>query len=103
MAPHLGDIELIVSELVTNSVLHAHVGADDSIGIDLELSRDRLRIAVVDRGAPSLPHVVSPDPERPGGKGLVLVDQLSAAWGVVRERSGLTHVWCELALSTDGG
>lgn len=94
-----GDIELIVSELVTNSVVHAGMGPDDSIGVDVRLVEDRLRIAVVDGGGEGVPHVVAPDPERPGGMGLWLVARLAADWGVVRDRSGLTEVWCELALA----
>ena len=97
-----GDVELVVSELVTNSVLHADAGPDETISIDLQLLDNRLRIAVVDGGSPRVPHVVPPDPERPGGKGLFLVARLSSAWGVVRERSGRTQVWCELTVAGEG-
>lgn len=93
---HVGDAQLIVSELVTNSVLHAQMGPGDSIGVDVTLSDDRLRIAVADDGAACLPHVVEPDAMYPNGRGLLLVQRLSNAWGVIRERSGATHVWCEL-------
>jgi anti-sigma regulatory factor (Ser/Thr protein kinase) len=92
----LGDVQLIVSELVTNSVVHAQMGPDDSIGVDVGLSDDRLRIAVADDGAASLPHAVDPDAGRASGRGLLLVGRLSHAWGVIRERSGTTRVWCEL-------
>jgi anti-sigma regulatory factor (Ser/Thr protein kinase) len=99
VAPQLaGAAELIVSELVTNSVIHARMGPTNAIAIDVELADDRLRIAVMDDGAECLPHRVDPDPSRPGGMGLLLVERLSAAWGVDRERSGVTRVWCELVV-----
>jgi anti-sigma regulatory factor (Ser/Thr protein kinase) len=96
----LGDAQLIVSELVTNSVVHAQMGPGDSIGVDVGLSDDRVRIAVADDGAASLPHAVDPDAGAPNGRGLLLVEHLSHAWGVIRERNGATHVWCELLLGS---
>ncbi len=88
-----------MSELVTNSVVHARMGPADAIAIDVELAENHLRLAVVDNGAECLPRLVEPDPLRPGGKGLLLVERLSMAWGVDRRRSGVTRVWCELATS----
>jgi anti-sigma regulatory factor (Ser/Thr protein kinase) len=96
----LGDAQLIVSELVTNSVLHARMGPGDSIGVDVGLSDERLRIAVADDGAASMPHTIDPDTNWPNGRGLLLVERLSHAWGVIREHGGATHVWCELLLTS---
>lgn len=97
VAAQLADAaELIVSELVTNSVIHARMGPYDSIDVDVALSDGRLRLTVVDDGGECVPHLVDPDPSRPGGKGLLVVERLSAAWGVERKRSGVTRVWCEL-------
>ena len=92
------DVGLIVSELVTNSVRHAGVDADGTIAIDVWMLGDRLRLSVTDPGGASLPRRTDPDPERPGGLGLYLVEQLSSAWGVARDGTGVTRVWCELAL-----
>jgi hypothetical protein len=52
----------------------------------------------MDGGAECLPHLVGGDPLRPGGLGLLLVERLSAAWGVGRMQSGVTRVWCELVV-----
>jgi anti-sigma B factor antagonist len=92
------DVGLIVSELVTNSVRHAGVDADETIVVDVMLLNDRLRLAVADPGGGTIPHVVDRTPERPGGPGLVLVDQLSDRWGVERDGAGATSVWCELTI-----
>jgi anti-sigma regulatory factor (Ser/Thr protein kinase) len=94
---------LVASELVSNSVLYARSSPDGSIGVDVGLFADRLRIAVVDGGSHRVPHIVPEDPARPGGKGLLLVVRLSAAWGIVREQSGRTRVWCDLPVNPPTG
>ena len=80
-------------------MLHARACPDGSIGLDVGLFAHRLHIAVIDGGSHRVPHLVPEDPARPGGKGLLLVVRLSAAWGVVREPSGRTRVWCDLLLT----
>ena len=92
------DAALIVSELVTNSVLHANVGQDQALTVELMTHEDRLRISVIDPGSRLEPRLLPPDPETAGHFGLHLVDALSAAWGVAREAIGTTSVWCELLL-----
>jgi len=92
------DAILIVSELVTNSVMHAHVGADQAILLELTALGDHLRIAVVDPGSPLEPRILPADPDRPGGCGLRIVHHMSSAWGVVRNAAGTTRVWCDLPL-----
>ena len=91
------DAELLVSELVTNSVVHANVGASRALTVDVTTLDDRLRIAVADPGSRRKPCILPPDPETPGGLGLLLVDELSETWGV-RQDLGPTCVWCELLL-----
>ncbi len=95
----LFDAALIVSELVTNSVIHANVGIDEALCIELTPLHDHLRIAVSDRGSELEPRLLPLDPATPGGFGLHLIDQMSSAWGVAREASGATCVWCELPLN----
>jgi anti-sigma regulatory factor (Ser/Thr protein kinase) len=91
-------VAVIVSELVTNSVVHANVGHDQSLCVQLTPLGDRLRIAVTDPGSESEPRLLPQDPAAPGGFGLRVVDQVSAAWGIVREISGATRVWCDVPL-----
>jgi anti-sigma regulatory factor (Ser/Thr protein kinase) len=92
------DAALIVSELVTNSVLHAHVGVDQVVAVELTTVAERLRIVVSDAGAKLEPRLLPVDPTTPHGFGLRLVDEMSSAWGVVRDAAGTTRVWCELPL-----
>ena len=87
---------LIVSELVTNSVLHANVGPDETVTVECRALPGLLRITVTDPGSQLHPHLRSPgDPAR-GGQGLRLVDALCSTWGVIRDPAGTTSVWCEL-------
>ena len=58
---------------------------------------DRLRIAVTDPGSRLTPCILPPDPETPGGLGLLLVDELCETWGAWQDL-GPTCVWCELLL-----
>ena len=91
------DAALLVSELVTNSVVHANVGPRRAVTVELTTLDDRVRIAVTDPGSRLRPRLLAPHPETPGGLGLVLVDELCETWGVWQD-VGLTCVWCELPL-----
>lgn len=93
------DIGLIVSELVTNSVLHAGADSGQTIGIDVSLSNGRLHLTVTDSGATSSPRLIGLDLDHPTGLGLFFVDRLSASWGVERDPTGHTTVWCDFALA----
>lgn len=94
------DVALIVSELVTNSVLHANVGPDETLTVECTAIQDRLRITVTDPGSHLEPHVREPDHHASGGYGLAIIETLCSAWGVVRNNVGATSVWCELPFDT---
>lgn len=91
------DAALLVSELVTNSVVHANVGVGRSLTVEVTTLDDRLRIAVTDPGSRVRPSLLPRDPEIAGGLGLLLVDELCETWGVWQDL-GPTCVWCELLL-----
>ena len=96
-ATDLDDVEVLVSELVTNAVRHGQVGADDTLVVHLALGEDVLRVEVCDNGPGfSVPPVPSPRPGG-GGNGLMLVDRLSSAWGVAGDDG--TCVWFERELA----
>jgi anti-sigma regulatory factor (Ser/Thr protein kinase) len=87
------DAILLLSEVVTNSVRHAGLGDGDAIDVVLEAG-DVLRIEVRDGGAGFERAEPEPDPARPSGWGLYLVEQLADRWGV--EPGPPTTVWFEL-------
>ncbi|WP_367319071.1 SpoIIE family protein phosphatase [Streptomyces sp. HUAS ZL42] len=84
---------LVVSELVTNALVHT----DGRIRLDLTLIDQRMRVSVFD-SSPRTP--VKPTDigwEATGGRGILLVEAVSEAWGTVPV-SGGKQVWSELAL-----
>ena len=93
----VSDAALLVSELVTNSVVHANMGARQALAVEVRTLDDRLRIVVTDPGSRLTPCLLPPDPQTPGGLGLLLVDKLCETWGVWQDL-GRTCVWCELLL-----
>jgi serine/threonine-protein kinase RsbW len=90
----LADAELVVSELVTNSVQHARLSADDFVRVGAAVSDGVPRLEVDNPGATGTIAARDPDAER-GGFGLRIVEALADAWGV--SRKGHTRVWAELA------
>ena len=95
--PTLHDLQLLASEVVTNAVLHAHVGAAGRIALSVTTGPGAVRVAVTDPGAETTPEVQELDPSVPGGMGLFLVEQISSCWGVDRMPGGANEVWFELA------
>jgi anti-sigma regulatory factor (Ser/Thr protein kinase) len=85
---------LLVSEIVTNSVRHADLDAQDSIQVRVRGSHSMLHVDVIDPGAGFDPATL-PDPNGQGGWGLWLLDRIASRWGV--ERDDVTRVWFELA------
>jgi anti-sigma regulatory factor (Ser/Thr protein kinase) len=89
-------LALVVSELVTNAVVHADAAVGDPVRLQVRARSGRARVEVSDCGRGfDKPASISPDPLAVGGQGLLIVDALSEAWGVVRGPGGCT-VWCEV-------
>jgi anti-sigma regulatory factor (Ser/Thr protein kinase) len=90
---------LLVSEAVTNAVLHSASGdAGGRITVEYELSDRRLRVEVRDGGAQNGPRRRVHHLESITGRGLELFEALSDRWGVDGGPSGRT-VWFELDLA----
>jgi anti-sigma regulatory factor (Ser/Thr protein kinase) len=87
---------LLVSEVVSNAVLHSGGPAQAPIELSAEIADDAIRIAVSDAGDGFVPE--ERDPARAGGGyGLYLLERAASRWGV--EGDGTTTVWFELALA----
>lgn len=84
--------ELIASELVTNALIHART----DVWLRLSVRGERLHIGVHDGGRRLL-RLVGGSLEAEAGRGLLLVERLSRAWGVYRPPEGGKVVWCVLA------
>lgn len=84
------DIELVISELVTNAIRHA--GGNGTLRLSTN-DRD-VRIEVDDGQQEIRPR--SADVNEFGGRGLALVATLTRRWGVVKHGTGKT-VWAEMS------
>ena len=91
----LGDVELIISELVANAVRH---GRPDIV-FRARLEPFAVDIAVLDQGEqlpPTRPVPVTVDSD--SGRGLTIVDRLSRAWGVEPHPAGTGKtVWASVS------
>jgi anti-sigma regulatory factor (Ser/Thr protein kinase) len=85
------DVQLIVSELVTNALRH---GEGPTV-LRAALTATVVQLSVTDSGD-GVPRMLPPEPGRVGGLGLVVVDRLTTEWGVASFPGGKT-VWALLA------
>ncbi|GKQ40482.1 SpoIIE family protein phosphatase [Streptomyces sp. A012304] len=83
--------ELVVSELVTNAIRYGEPP------IQLRLIRDRTLICEVSDGSSTSPHLRRAHSDDEGGRGLLLVAQLTQRWGSRQTTRGKT-IWAEQTL-----
>jgi anti-sigma regulatory factor (Ser/Thr protein kinase) len=89
------DVTLLVSELVTNCVVHADLAPGQNIDLTLSRRDGTVRVEVRDRGRGFAATLVRSDEDDPGsGFGLFIVEQLADRWGI--ERGAQTCVWFEV-------
>jgi CheY-like chemotaxis protein/anti-sigma regulatory factor (Ser/Thr protein kinase) len=87
----IDDALVVVSELVTNAILHARSACD----LRVKDADHILRIEVIDDGQGS-PELQRPAAHAEHGRGLLLVSAMCAAWGVDTLSDGRKMVWAEL-------
>jgi anti-sigma regulatory factor (Ser/Thr protein kinase) len=91
----LEDVRLLVSELVTNAVIHGTRRAGDALDLDVRIGSRDIRVEVHNPG-PGF----TPGPERDvpptdrGGRGLLLVRRIADRWGA--EQGERMCVWFEV-------
>ena len=86
------NVELVVTELVTNAIRHGRGPVTLSIGRRLK----RIVVQVQDP-SPEQPAPDQPDVLADSGRGLLLVEELAADWGSTPTDGG-KRVWAELPL-----
>jgi len=91
-ADRLDVIELLVTELVTNVVVHT----TSSPTLTVEAEEGRVLIEVADDGG-GVPSIPEPDPDRVGGWGLRIVEQLADSWGTSYRPTGTKVLWFSLS------
>ncbi|QKW11209.1 SpoIIE family protein phosphatase [Streptomyces sp. NA04227] len=91
LSDHIFTAELVLSELITNSIRYA----SGSIGV--RLLRDRNLICEVSDSSSTSPHLRYAAAEDEGGRGLFLISQLAERWGTRYTPDGKV-IWAEIAL-----
>ncbi|MBV9366256.1 MAG: MEDS domain-containing protein [Solirubrobacterales bacterium] len=86
------DVQLVVSELATNAVIHA----GSAFSVSVRCADDAIRIAVQDWSS-TWPQLRGGSPAARSGRGLHLVGAVAREWGVEPAPDGKT-VWAELPL-----
>ncbi len=89
----LDDVRLVITELVTNSILHGHAGPSDEVRVRIRIDGSTVTLEVEDPG-PGTPARPEPREDQTGGWGLMLVDRLADRWGV--RQGPPASVWAEL-------
>ncbi|WP_326695376.1 SpoIIE family protein phosphatase [Streptomyces sp. NBC_01766] len=92
MAELVDDVELAAGELLVNVLLHTEGGAVLTLEVLPEPVR-RIRLWVKDRSS-AWPRRRTPGEAATSGRGLMLIDAVSARWGVEPRGDGKA-VWCE--------
>ncbi len=87
-AETLETVELMVSQLASNCVLHA----DSRFDLSIILTAGEIRVEATDHGGGE-PCLRSPEPTDLTGRGLLIVDALASVWGVEHRGVPGKTVW----------
>ncbi|NGO79159.1 ATP-binding protein [Streptomyces sp. YC504] len=92
---------LLISELVTNAVVHTGCPAVLRMLLpDVPAASGTVRVEVADSSSRA-PQPRDADGDDTNGRGLALVDGLADRWGWQEESSGGKRIWCEVDRGPD--
>lgn len=92
-ADQLYNLELAVTEVVSNAVRHSR--SDEDVHVVMTPKEDHLCVRVTDSGLGLVPRPGAMVSDESAGFGLFIVEQLTRRWGMTRE-GGRTRIWFEL-------
>lgn len=98
----VGDAVLVMSELVSNAILHAYPLPGERLKVAWDVDDGWLEVAVSDGGSATMPQVGHPTAASVGGRGLSIVAHICQTWGVRADDVGLT-VWAILPAPCHNG
>lgn len=88
------DFELLVTELVTNSLRHSQMSESDLIDVAISIDDELIRAEICDPGGGFEAEPVMPSRSAESGRGLWIVQSLAKNWGIVSTPP--TCVWFEM-------
>ncbi len=91
--PLVSDVELLVSELVTNSVRHS--GSPEPIHLRAWLRSGGVKVEIADGGSSFEVRSGGAADDAEGGRGLMILEALAERWGVSHDVR--SRVWFEIA------
>lgn len=91
--PLLDDIEVVVSELLGNAVLHAHPIGGAVLLAGWRIDDGIVTVRVTDGGSSLRVQPVNSSPMADSGRGLRIIDRLAQEWGVTDHPTGMRTVW----------
>jgi anti-sigma regulatory factor (Ser/Thr protein kinase) len=92
--PALDMVALGVSELATNAIMHTPSGDGGQITIGLTATGRVVRAEVTNDGTMADKPHIRRDTEAEHGRGILIIDALADAWGII-QNGGSTTVWAE--------
>lgn len=89
----------LTDELATNAVVHS---GSEAVGVIIARTATGLRVAIADQHRAGFPHPYEKtrgrdEADAENGRGLLLLDQLTARWGIIREPGFGLSVWFDVA------
>ncbi|MFI6454715.1 ATP-binding protein [Streptosporangium amethystogenes] len=104
-AETLETLELLVSEVVTNAVLHSDSARTDGlVMVRVGLGSGLIHIEVIDDGsATSVPVIRTAGNDSLSGRGLSWVNILASAWGSSQDDKAGGAVWFQLTIGHPSG
>lgn len=98
----LDDVEVVVSELLSNAVRYARPIAGGVLLVGWRLDTAEVQVRVTDGGSGRRVELRETSPMSDSGRGLHIVERLSHAWGVTDHVGGLRTVWAAIPLEQRG-
>lgn len=95
------DVVMVANELASNAIRHTASGRDGWFAVEITWHPGLVRVAVADCGGPKEPVVID-DPGGESGRGLFLVQQLSAGMGISGDHHGRL-VWADIPWPAPSG
>lgn len=98
----LDDVEVVVSELLGNAVRYARPIAGGVLLVGWRFEGDEVQVRVTDGGSGRKVELRETSAMADSGRGLHIVERLTAAWGVTEHVGGLRTVWAAIPLEPAG-